>query len=166
MCLFLFQFFSFIESHKRMILWHIIENSISQIVRSGNNCDQNGDRLSKYDKSWHICSVRLKRFFCKMWKIWDSVYLWSFKTYVQHFLTVNKVMQGVGEFQQRYQDDLLKVFLDGIHNIIKLIQNIFFKVNIRVMAKWSNIFYWCFIFVLSLSWLFFCPITLRFSPLA
>ena len=29
------------------------------------SCDQNGDRVSKYDKSCHICGARLKRHFVK-----------------------------------------------------------------------------------------------------
>ena len=33
----------------------------SQIVGSGENCDQNGDRVSKNEKSCHICSMRWKR---------------------------------------------------------------------------------------------------------
>ena len=34
---------------------------MSQIVGSDKNYDQNGDRMSKYDKSGQICSIRLKR---------------------------------------------------------------------------------------------------------
>ena len=33
---------------------------ISQIVRISEGCDQNGNRVSKNDKSCHICSMRLK----------------------------------------------------------------------------------------------------------
>ena len=33
---------------------------IGQIVGSGKNCDQNGDRVSKIDKSCHVSSMRLK----------------------------------------------------------------------------------------------------------
>ena len=37
----------------------------NQIVWSGKNCDQNGDRVSKYDKKFHICSMGIKRLFVK-----------------------------------------------------------------------------------------------------
>ena len=43
---------------------------IGQMVRSGECCDQNGDRVSLYDKSCYICCMRL----CTRWKILDSVY--------------------------------------------------------------------------------------------
>ena len=33
---------------------------ISQIVGISEGCDQNGDRVSKNDKSCHICIMRLK----------------------------------------------------------------------------------------------------------
>ena len=33
---------------------------ISQIVMISEVCDQNGDRVSKNDKSWHSCCIRLK----------------------------------------------------------------------------------------------------------
>ena len=42
------------------------EKMISQIVGNGNNCDQNGDRVSKNHKSCHIFSMRLKRIFSKI----------------------------------------------------------------------------------------------------
>ena len=35
------------------------EKIIGQIVRSGKWCDQNGDRVSKSDKSYYICMIRL-----------------------------------------------------------------------------------------------------------
>ena len=38
---------------------------IFHIVWSGRNCDQNGDRVSTYDKSCHICSMRLNRHLVK-----------------------------------------------------------------------------------------------------
>ena len=44
-----------------------VENSkiISQIVRISKVYDQHGERVSKNDKSCHICSTRLKRLFAK-----------------------------------------------------------------------------------------------------
>ena len=47
---------------------------ISQIVRISEDCDQNGDRVSKNDESCHIC-IMWKKCFSKIWKIWDSVYI-------------------------------------------------------------------------------------------
>ena len=46
---------------------------ISQIVGKGKNCDKKGDRVYKYDKSCHICSMRLKRAFSEIWKYVKSV---------------------------------------------------------------------------------------------
>ena len=36
------------------------EKIIGQTVGISKNCDQYSDRVSKYDKSCHICSMRLK----------------------------------------------------------------------------------------------------------
>ena len=47
---------------------------ICQIVRSIEVCDQNGDRVSKNHKSWHMCSKRQKGVSSLIWKIWGSVY--------------------------------------------------------------------------------------------
>ena len=41
------------------------EKIISQIVGVSKISDQNGDKVSKNDKSCHICSKRLKRFCIK-----------------------------------------------------------------------------------------------------
>ena len=48
---------------------------IGQHVGISEGCDQNGDRVSKNDKSCHICSMRLKAVLVKYEKIWGSVYL-------------------------------------------------------------------------------------------
>ena len=42
--------------------WFEIEEIISQIVRISWVCDQNGDRVSKNDKSCHICRWDYKGF--------------------------------------------------------------------------------------------------------
>ena len=53
-----------------------IEKIISQIVRIGEVCDHIGDRVSKNDKSCHICSTRLKRTYAKYEKYGAlSIYL-------------------------------------------------------------------------------------------
>ena len=41
------------------------EKIVSQIVWISDECDQNGDRVSKNDKSCHICSTRQKGVFVK-----------------------------------------------------------------------------------------------------
>ena len=35
----------------------------SQIVGMSYDCDKNGDRVSKNDKSWHICSIKTSKCF-------------------------------------------------------------------------------------------------------
>ena len=42
------------------------DDIISQMVGIGEVCDQNGDRVSRNDKSCHICSDRLKRTFSNL----------------------------------------------------------------------------------------------------
>ena len=48
-----------------------------QIVCSSNTCDPGGDRVSKNDKICNIYSLRLKRTFSYIYKIWDSVYTYN-----------------------------------------------------------------------------------------
>ena len=48
------------------------EKIFSQVIGSGKNCDQNGDRVSKYHEKCHICNTRLKKAFGEILKIWDS----------------------------------------------------------------------------------------------
>ena len=45
------------------VYYQIVENEkkIGQNVRVSEACDQNGDRVSKNNKSRHICTMRLKR---------------------------------------------------------------------------------------------------------
>ena len=53
---------------------------ISQIAWVNEVCDQNGDRVSKNNKSCHICRMRLKKGFSKIWKIWYSVLYYQLLT--------------------------------------------------------------------------------------
>ena len=59
-----------LEGHSKT-LW-----IISQIVRIGEVCDQNGDRVSKNNKSCHICSMRVKRLLVKYEK-YGTLYMYA-----------------------------------------------------------------------------------------
>ena len=51
------------------------EKIICQIIGISEVCDQNGDRVSKKNKSYHICIIGLKGFLAKHKKIRYSGYL-------------------------------------------------------------------------------------------
>ena len=51
-----------------VVKWFENENIISQVVRIGEWCDQNGDKVSKNDKSCYICIIWLKGLLVKLEK--------------------------------------------------------------------------------------------------
>ena len=54
------------------VVWELVK-----FVGFSKGCDQNGDRVSKNNESCNICIRWLKSCFCELWKIWDSVYMYS-----------------------------------------------------------------------------------------
>ena len=67
---------NFVFLNKCMFTLFYDSNAICQIVGVSEVCDHNGERVSKDDKSFNICSIGLKKPVSSIWKMWDSVYFW------------------------------------------------------------------------------------------
>ena len=97
-----------LSSMCKQVIFFELENekSISQIVGSDKWCDQNGDRVSKSNKSYYICMIRLKSILVKYERFgtlsihikyskdWfeGEIFFLRFRNYLAYFLNSRKII--------------------------------------------------------------------------
>ena len=101
------------------------EKLVCSFVRLIKCCDQSGDRVSKNDKRYYICSILVFNIdLLKVWKIMESVCLYWIRFFLRHFIFEQKVISGrhfTQFFMQLYLQSLdlatgLSIFSDKLNH--------------------------------------------------